>query len=222
MDDPAFEIIDATPLCRRLARHRTDEVVMRRGSSRLHLVRHNIAVKRYVFYVLFVAVILPLLGGCGLADRIAGRKQYSVSSEVMEPTIKAGGEVTATQTEGRYVPKLGDVILFKTPMTWGGTGIRIARVIGVPGTAVRCCDGQGRTTLNGNPLEEPYLKEPPASRIAFGPVTVPEGRVWVQGDNRHVSLDSRSRFLDPSNRSKDDSMVLVSSVVAVADLAAVE
>ncbi|GIH28651.1 hypothetical protein Aph01nite_69610 [Acrocarpospora phusangensis] len=46
--------------------------------------------------------------------------------------------------------------------------------------------------LDGQPLEEPYIKEPPASYSRFGPLTVPQGRVWVQGDNRHVSMDSRA------------------------------
>ncbi|WP_436758231.1 signal peptidase I [Streptosporangium sp. V21-05] len=177
---------------------------------------------RYVSYVLCAALIMPMITGCGLVDRIAGRKQYGVPNGVMEPTIKAGSKVTATQTGGRYVPKFGDVILFETPRTWGGTGIRISRVIGVPGIAVRCCDGQGRMTLNGQPLRESYIKEPPASRLVFGPVTVPEGRVWVQGDNRHISIDSRSRFLELGGQNQDDSMISVSSVVGIVDLSAVE
>ncbi len=77
-------------------------------------------------------------------------------------------------------------------------------------------------TLNGQPLRESYIKEPPASRLVFGPVTVPEGRVWVQGDNRHISIDSRSRFLELGGQNQDDSMISVSSVVGIVDLSAVE
>ncbi|MFF5111446.1 signal peptidase I [Streptosporangium sp. NPDC000509] len=177
--------------------------------------------KYYVSFALFLAVILPLLSGCGLVDSMAGKKKYDVTSEAMEPTIKAGSNITVTHIGERYVPELGDIILFETPEMWDENGIRVSRVIGVPGVAVECCDGQGQMTLNGDPLEEPYIKEPPASRLAFGPVVVPEGHVWVQGDNRHVSLDSRSQFLDP-NKQKEDAMVPVSSVIAIVDLAAVE
>ncbi|MEU3167276.1 signal peptidase I [Streptosporangium sp. NPDC006930] len=195
--------------------------IILRYVSLAHTGVYNFVMKYYVSHALFLAVILPLLGGCGLVDSVAEKKKYGVPSEVMEPTIKAGSHITVTHIGGRYVPKLGDIILFETPENWDDKGVRVSRVIGVPGVAVECCDGKGRMTLNGYPLEESYIKELPASRLAFGPVVVPEGRVWVQGDNRHVSLDSRSHFLDPSKK-QEDAMIPVSSVIAIVDLAAVE
>ncbi|MDP9844602.1 signal peptidase I [Streptosporangium lutulentum] len=160
-----------------------------------------------------MVMILPLLAGCGIVDRVSGRKKYDVPSEVMEPTIKKGSRVTVDMARGEYVPKLGDVIVFEAPESWSA-GARVARVIGVPGVAVKCCDNGERITLNERPLEEPYIKEPPASHQDFGPVVVPQGRVWVQGDNRHVSLDSRSHL----GEGVEGATVPVSNVVGVVDL----
>ncbi|MFC9912035.1 signal peptidase I [Streptomyces sp. NPDC059862] len=68
----------------------------------------------------------------------------------------------------------------------------IKRVVGVGGDRVKCCDSQGRVTVNGVPLIEDYLfpgNEPSATPFD---ITVPEGRLWVMGDHRSDSADSRS------------------------------
>ncbi|WSA22536.1 signal peptidase I [Streptosporangium subroseum] len=163
-------------------------------------------------------MVLPLLAGCAVVDRVAGRKTYNIPSTSMEPTIKEGSSITAVLTMGEYVPKTGDVIVFEVPKSWGKAGTRISRVIGIPGVTVKCCDNKGRMSLNKQPLEEPYIMESPASTMDFGPVAVPQGRIWVQGDNRGVSLDSRSHLRDGA----DGATIPVSSVVGVVDLARTE
>jgi signal peptidase I len=125
-------------------------------------------------------------------------------------------------------PQRGDVVVFKDPGYWleteeravsqDGTlmhaikqvfvfvgllpseteGDLIKRVIGISGDTVACCDSDGRVTVNGTPTEEPYLAPGiPPSRQPFK-VTVPSGRLWVMGDNRDVSADSRFHMTDAS------------------------
>jgi len=66
----------------------------------------------------------------------------------------------------------------------------IKRVIGVPGDVVACCVN-GHVTVNGTELIEPYLNHDGTSMFDFAPVTVPPGMLWVMGDNRAHSADSR-------------------------------
>jgi len=74
----------------------------------------------------------------------------------------------------------------------------IKRVIGVGGDRVVCCDADGRITVNGVPLEErSYLyRNNPPSKQPFD-VLVPEGALWVMGDHRSASADSRAHLGDP-------------------------
>lgn len=74
----------------------------------------------------------------------------------------------------------------------------IKRVIGVPGDHVACCDERGRITVNGVPLNgRPYIYPGNAPSKRRFDVTVPEGRLWVMGDHRAVSADSREHMQRP-------------------------
>jgi signal peptidase I len=77
----------------------------------------------------------------------------------------------------------------------------VKRVIATAGQTVQCCDAEGRVMVDGKPLEEPYIYQDsplgggPNGR-EFGPVTVPAGRLWVMGDHRSASADSRRHVSD--------------------------
>ena len=80
--------------------------------------------------------------------------------------------------------------------TPGGEKDYIKRVIGLPGDHVQCCD-DGRMTVNGVPLDEPYVFPGNAPSDQPFEVTVPEDRIWVMGDHRAASRDSRAYDDEP-------------------------
>lgn len=98
----------------------------------------------------------------------------------------------------------------------------IKRVIGVPGDHVACCDAQGRVTVNGHPLvETQYIYTDPQTGEQNRPsdsrfkVTVPAGHLWVMGDHREVSYDSRGHIGDPGGGTIPESRVIGRAFVVV-------
>src|SRR5690348_350411 len=94
--------------------------------------------------------------------------------------------------------------------------ILVKRVIGLPGDHVACCDAQSRVTVNGVPLnEKPYLYPgdlPSESRFS---ITVPPGRLWVMGDHRLISDDSRDHLGDPGGGTIPENAVVGRAFVII-------
>jgi signal peptidase I len=91
----------------------------------------------------------------------------------------------------------------------------VKRVIGIPGDRVVCCNAQGLLTVNGVALHETSYLHPgekpdnaPIEQAGHFAITVPPGRLWVMGDNRLVSEDSRLRRQDPGGGTIPESAVI--------------
>jgi signal peptidase I len=152
-------------------------------------------------------------------------QMFIIPSQSMENTLLIGDRVVVQKITDF---KRGDVVVFADPGGWlseeeqgnptaldkalefigiptaSGTGHLIKRVIGLPGDRVKCCDARGRLTVNGQPLNETsYLYTDPdgvqvaPSEVHFE-VLVPKDRIFVVGDHRDLSADSRCHLSDIS------------------------
>jgi signal peptidase I len=112
-----------------------------------------------------------------------GPDTWSPEIQVEEPTNWfTGGLLWLGRTVGVAPPSEDDFI---------------KRVIATEGQTVRCCDPEGRVTVDDEPLDEPYIfEDSPIESRAFEAVTVPEGRLWVMGDHRSASADSKAHIDD--------------------------
>ena len=115
---------------------------------------------------------------------------FRIPSESMVPTLEVGDRVLANKFIYRFTePARGDVVLFDS-VEEGSEDTLIKRVAGVEGDEIRV---QGGTLfVNGEPQDEPYLNQYiPNQSTPYGPETVPKDHVFVLGDNRGNSGDSR-------------------------------
>lgn len=167
-----------------------------------------------------IVLVLVIALGLSLLIKTFLVQAFFIPSQSMQETLTNGDRVLVSKlTPGPFDLKRGDIVVFRDPDHWLAAspavsegplrdGIRngltfvgllpaqsdehlIKRVIGLPGDKVACCDAQGRLTVNGVPIDEPYIfpgNEP--SKDEFS-VTVPAGHLWVMGDHRAASQDSR-------------------------------
>jgi len=124
-------------------------------------------------------------------------KTVTITSTNMEPTLKAGQAIQTTEVgSGQYTPHRGDVVLFTSPSGWfdptTGAFAEVERVIGIPGDHVACPGPGSPVTVNGVALDEPYVYKGDEPSMELFNVVVPPGRLWVMGDHRDVSVDSRA------------------------------
>lgn len=111
----------------------------------------------------------------------------------MSPTIGIGARVLAERVDGADVRR-GDVVVF-TDKTWVSNAPVVKRVVAVGGDTVSCCT-DGKLTVNGKQIAEPYVADGIAEMTGFGTVTVPAGRLFLLGDDRQGSLDSTAHLTD--------------------------
>ena len=110
-----------------------------------------------------------------------------VRGESMEPTLHTNEYLLVEKISFRlHLPRRGDVVVFKYPRDEAENFIK--RVIAVPGDTVEIVSG--RVYINGQPIVEPYLLQLP--RESMPSTKIPQGQLFVLGDNRLNSNDSRS------------------------------
>ncbi|MGW2084477.1 signal peptidase I [Streptomyces sp. NPDC001880] len=121
-------------------------------------------------------------------------KPYTVPTRSMTPTVHAGDRILAQRIDGSEVRR-GDVVVFTDP-GWDANLPMVKRVVGIGGDKIACCGKGGRLTVNGKPIDEPYLHaKGPASAENFT-AEVPKGKLFLLGDERTASLDSRVHLDD--------------------------
>jgi signal peptidase I len=136
-----------------------------------------------------VLVFAALLLAFGVRATVA--QAFRIPSASMVPQLDVGDRVVVSRLALQmHEPRRGDIVVFPCPPISCGTKHEdyIKRVIGIPGDVV---EGKaGSVWINGHRLVEPYLPTG-TSTSAFGPVLVAHGSLWVMGDNRDESADSR-------------------------------
>lgn len=176
------------------------------------------AAKELIFILVGAIIVSSLL-------RAFVGQMFIIPSQSMENTLLVGDRVVVQKITDFH---RGDVVVFQDPGGWlseaptaepttfdralefigvpttSTPGHLIKRVIGMPGDRVICCDSQGRLTVNGYPLDESnYLYTDPSgaqvspSDVRFE-VVVPRNRIFVMGDHRDLSADSRCHLSDLS------------------------
>jgi signal peptidase I len=139
-----------------------------------------------------LVLLIVLLRGFVVEPRL-------IVSGSMEPTLRVGDRLVMDKLSYRLrPPRAGEIVVFVLPAReqrgdGGPAPAALKRLIALPGQRVEVRGGQ--VLVDGQALSEPYLREPP--RYTWGPTVVPEGMLFVLGDNRNASSDSHDWGLLP-------------------------
>jgi len=141
-------------------------------------------------------------------------RPFQIPSGSMEPALRVGDRVLVNKVVYRFGPGplRGDVVVFDGTGYFGEADY-IKRVVGVGGDRVVCCDEEGRIRVNGRAIDESGFLFPgdAPSTVPFD-VVVPDGRLFVLGDHRGDSSDSRDHLGSPGG-----GMIPVREVIGRAD-----
>ncbi|AVH97626.1 MULTISPECIES: signal peptidase I [Streptomyces] len=170
---------------------------MRRVSTQQQSAGRGLRIAAWVLVPLGLVLVLGAVGGIVRGGGLEGER-ITVGGDAMRPTYSPGERLTVLRV-GEGEIRRGDVVLVGVPGRYGNAPV-LQRVIGLGGDRVESRDGV-RVAVNGKRIDEPYvMRDPLGSAGAPYDVTVPEGRLFLLGDNRPVANDSRS-FLDEQSGS---------------------
>jgi len=156
-------------------------------------------------------------------------RSFYIPSESMQDTLQVDDRIIVNQLVPDVVPiERGDIVVFRDPGGWLPERVEqpqapldaavdwvlqviglstsdsdehlVKRVIGLPGDRIVCCNDLGQLSVNGVPIDEPYVKLPADTTDVSGrdfQEDIPEGTIWVMGDNRYDSSDSRFNGVVP-------------------------
>lgn len=176
--------------------------------------------RRTHWFVELVVVVVVALAVAAFVRAFVAQAFY-IPSGSMEQTLQEDDWIVVSKLSTRFGSvDRGDVVVFSDPGEWlpdvqarsnlvrrafefvgvapdSAEGDLVKRVIGVGGDTVSCCTADGQVTVNGTPIAEPYLYpgngagDAPQGCSAEFKTSVPTGYLWVMGDHRAVSADSR-------------------------------
>jgi len=185
-------------------------------------LRHLLRALRVVLTVVAIAALISVfvervyeipsgsmestLHGCSGCDNdrvLVDKVTYRFSEPVRGDVVVFARPASWTNTELQLAPEPGNPVaagLGKLVSLLGvqpaGETDMVKRVIAVSGQTVACCDSRNRVTVDGRPLDESYVYYAPELGVArqapFEAVRVPDGQLWLMGDSRNDSLDSRA------------------------------